>query len=399
MQAYEERFLTALSCSLRGEHGAEPVEAQELRSLTRLSLGQAVLPLVAEGLCGESVRSDEERGIRNIARSQTVAQASRTGEFLLLYDELGKRGLHPAVLKGIVCRSLYPQPEQRASTDEDLLILPEEFARYHEALLSCGLQLVDPHAQLSGADEVSYRDDDRGLYLELHMQPFPPDSSAYGDCNRLFIGALERTTELLIYGVSVRTLGETDHLLYLLCHAYKHLLHGGVGIRQICDILMFSRRFGKAIDWGQIRGACDQLHISLLIAAVFRIGERHLGFSVPEAFADLDPDEGPLLEDCLSGGLYGANDPDRLHSSTLTLEAVAARKHGRRRRGALHSVFLSAGSLSGRYPYLRERPWLLPLAWTQRIWSYLFLGKSNPGKTIQIGRERIALLKQYQILP
>lgn len=401
MREFEERFLTLLSSALHGERAllTEPFSSPELRKLTRLAMGQAVLPLVAESLYGDASITDVEGGLCKTARTLTIAQAARTAEFLLLYGELGKRGLHPAVLKGVVCRSLYPQPEQRASTDEDLLISPEEFPQYHEALLSCGLELVDPYAPLSGEDEVAYRDDSRGLYLEVHMRLFPLDSSAYGDCNRLFDGALSRTTDVLVYGTSIRTLSETDHLLYLLCHAYKHFLHGGVGVRQLCDIVLFADHCGAKIEWNRIRKACEQIHISLFAAAIFRVGERHLGFFVPEAFHDLDPDELPLLEDCLSGGLYGANDPDRLHSSTITLEAVAAQKHGHRRLGAIHSVFLPAASLSGRYPYLQKRPWLLPAAWAQRVWTYVTREKANPWKSIQIGKERIALLKQYQILP
>lgn len=403
MESAEVLFLDALRCALHRQTVSwDPLPEPDVqRKLIRLAREQMVLPLLVQATshCPVFGETSPLSRARRAARTLTVAQAARTAEFLLLYDELGKRGLHPAVLKGIVCRSLYPHPEQRASTDEDLLISPEEFPQYHEALLACGLELVDPRTPLLGVDEVSYRDDSRGLYLEVHMRPFPSDSSAYGDCGRLFDGALTRTTELPIYGVSVRTLGETDHLLYLLCHAYKHLLHGGVGVRQLCDIALFAVRFGAVVDWARIREACEQIHIALFATAVFRIGERHFGFPVPEAFRDLDPDELPLLEDCLSGGLYGAVDSDRLHSSTLTLEAVAAQKHGRRRLGAIHSVFLPAASLSGRYPYLQKRPWLLPVAWAQRIWGYVSREKPNPGKSIRIGKERIALLKQYQILP
>ena len=115
------------------------------------------------------------------------------------------------------------------------------------------------------------------------------------------------------------------------------------------------------------------------------------------AFADLSPEEEPLLHDCLTGGLYGADDPDRLHSSNLTLEAVSAERQGRRSKGAMRALFLPAESLAGRFPYLYKRPWLLPVAWTQRIWGYL-REKRAPSKTLQIGQERIKLLRRYRLL-
>jgi hypothetical protein len=316
---------------------------------------------------------------------------------LLLLRELDAHGLRPAVLKGAVCRSLYPEPEQRASSDEDLLIPQEEFPAYHEALLANGLRLLDPAAPTDGADEVTYVDPERDLYLELHMRLFPSNSGAYGDFNRLFADVLSRTVEMELYGTRICTLAPTDHLLFLLCHAYKHILHGGVGIRQLCDICLFAREYAGEIEWTQVRRACAELRIETLAAAFFRAGERHLDIPAPSAFADLTLDEEPLVHDCLTGGLYGADDPDRLHSSTLTLEAVAAGKQGRKQRGLVKALFPSANTLAGRFSYLRKRPWLLPAAWTQRFVGYL-REKSAPSRSLQIGQERIELLRQYGLL-
>ena len=39
--------------------------------------------------------------------------------------------------------ALYPEPEQRPSSDEDLLIDPKELARWHRELLACGLSDKD----------------------------------------------------------------------------------------------------------------------------------------------------------------------------------------------------------------------------------------------------------------
>lgn len=402
MEQFEERFLTALSCAVRSRNvlPTEPAPPGVHAQMIKLAMDQGVLPLTVQA---ESVAPDAEREQREIwprryARAETIRQASRTAEFLLLYQTLAAQDLHPAVMKGIVCRSLYPQPEQRPSVDEDLLVAQEELPRYHEALLAYGLEPVNPDVCLDTADEVAYCDTRRDLHLELHIRLFDSDASAYADCNRFFSGVLSRTEELPIYDVPIRTLAPTDHLLFLLCHAYKHVLHGGVGVRQICDIALFTERFEKQIDWERIRCACEDLRLELFAAALFRIGESQFGVPIPDSFATLQVDELPLLEDCLTGGLYGASDRDRQHSSTLTLEAVAANREERKSRGMLYSLFLPANNLEGRYHYLRRHRWLLPLAWVQRGWGYLWKEKSDPGKTLQIGERRIALLKQYRII-
>jgi hypothetical protein len=323
-----------------------------------------------------------------------VYQARRTADFLLLYEELQRRGLEPTMIKGIVLRSLYPQPEQRASADEDLLVSDAEYPAVHRALIDLGFTAVNPEA----TDEVTYLSDSRGLYLEVHRQLLPP-SEAYGDCNAYFEGVLDRTVTVTVQEVTLRTLAPTDHLLFLICHAYKHFLHGGVGIRQICDMGLFVRRYRDELDQARILSVCRELRIDQLAAALFAIGQRYLGLDGPAVFGGYDVDLDPLLEDVLSGGIYGMSDLDRAHASTLTLDAVAAQRTGRRRGGALRSVFLPAGDLAGRYPYLRARPWLLPVAWTQRVWDYVFRQKHvHPTQSVRIGNRRIALFRRYGVI-
>lgn len=396
-------FLDALRCAVRGETllCSEKPEQQVLRRLFRLAEEHSLLPLVYQGICSDLTLKEHPlvSAYARKARMLSRHQAARTGEFLLVLEQLAARGLHPAVLKGAVCRSLYPQPELRPSTDEDLFILREDYSRYQEALLACGLQVRTPDHSIDEDYEIAYVDPHRDLYLELHYSLFYSEDQAVGDCGRLFDGALSRTVPICIYGQTVYTLAPADHLLYLLCHAYKHLLFGGVGLRQICDICLFAERYGEEIDWSRVRAGCDELGILTLASAFFRIGERHLSIPMPVAFSDLDVDELPLLEDCLSGGVYGVVDPDRQHSSRFTLEAVAAGKKGRSGRGIWKSLFPGKAYLKSNYPYARQHPVLIPVAWVQRLWKYLRRGNRNAARSLSIGRERVELLRQYKIIP
>lgn len=401
LPAVESLFLEALRYGIAGAPvpWTEPPELSAQKALAHLARAQVVQPLIVEALSACPAMSDSPvlDVMKRETRALVLRQARRTAEFLLLLRQLDSRGLRPVILKGAICRDLYPQPEQRPSTDEDLLIDPEELPTWDRALLDCGLQRLDPDVSLEGADELAYVDPERELYLELHMQPIVSLSRACTDCNLALEGALARRVQLHLYGETLDTLHPTDHLLYLLCHAYKHLLYGGVGIRQLCDICLFARRYAGELDWAALRSACESLKIQTLSAAFFRFGERRLAIPGPEAFADLAPDEEPLVRDCLTGGLYGANDPDRVHSNALTLDAADADRQGRRRRGLARALFPGVQTMSARYPYLQKRPWLLPAAWVQRLGRYL-AEKGAPGETLRIGEERVALLRQYGVV-
>lgn len=404
MTPVRETLLAALRCAAEGR-ALEPdpaLSGQQWAELLCLAREQEILPLVYEAVYRCRSLSALDRDARLAYRDQAVQLAARQvvqeNEFLTLLLHAQARGLRPTVLKGAVVRDLYPRPMLRPSVDEDLLIPPGEAPAYHEFLLREGLFSDDPQSDAASDPELSYHRENSPTYIELHMSPFPP-SEAYGDCNAPFAGALDRTVEVPIQDVTVRTLAPTDHLLFLICHAYKHFLHSGVGIRQICDMGLFVRRYRGELDEERILSVCRELRIDQLAAALFAIGQRYLGLDGPAVFDGYDVDLDPLLEDVLSDGIYGMSDLDRAHASTLTLDAVAAQRTGRRRGGALRSVFLPASALAGRYAYLRKRPWLLPAAWGQRIWDYVFRQKHvSPGQSVRIGNRRIALFRRYGVI-
>ena len=385
-----------MRASLHGET-VELSAGLDLQKIFHLANQHHVLPMVVDVAWRSGVQEVLLRPVQSMAVSLVMLQTRRTAAFLTLYRSLAEEGLYPLILKGLVCRLLYPEPDQRPSVDEDLLIEPEMLPVVHEALLRYGMHCDcdEPSAKLH---EITYSGTD--LSIELHMSPFPADSSAYGDLNALFSDAPARAVTIEAEGVAIKTFGYADHLLYLICHACKHFLHSGVGIRQVCDIAVFSKRFRKEIDWQEVRVRCEQVHIERFSAAVFAIASRHLGFDMPEVFADLRIDERAMLQDMLSGGVYGAADENRQHSATITLDAVAAHKKGRKRTGFMTSVFLPYDSMKAKYTYLQKHAWLLPAAWMQRVGHYLLhRGKNaNPVQSLRIGNERVELLREYGII-
>ena len=364
-----------------------------------------VLPLIfeaAHGLPGVNLPPALKRQVMQQVISQTV----RTSEFLDLNRNLRAAGVTPLVVKGIVCRNLYRKPDHRSSSDEDVLIPAEQFALCHRIFEEQGLY-TDAREDAAEAYEVPYRKTGSMLYIELHKSLFPPESEAYGDLNRFFENVFTGAVAEVIQDQEVWTLDYTDHLFYLICHAFKHFLHSGFGIRQVCDIILFANRYGSAIDWLRVLDNCRQIRAEKFAAAMFAIGEAYLVFdpalaAYPRQWRDIQVDGQPMLEDLLSGGLYGAADRNRKHSSSITLDAVAAQKQGRQKRSAvLLSAFPSARQLQGRYPYLKQQPYLLPVAWGSRLVEYgkeIRQKRTQTAQTLKIANRRIELLKTYGIL-
>lgn len=395
-------FLQAVSAALKNEKVVWDIKIsrEEWEEIMKMAEAHRMLPMVYQAVydCPAAKRADTElmHDYRLYSMQMVMLQTQKSAEFAPLLTALRTAGVHPLVVKGITCRQLYPNPDHRMSSDEDILIPPEKFAVCHQVMTRFGLSTEDPSGE---AYELPYTRPGSALYIEIHRSLFPPDSEAYGDLNRYFKEARGRAVEQN----GVPTLHPTDHMLYLLMHAFKHFLHSGFGLRQVCDLILFANRYGSEIDWMYVLDICRQIRAEQFAAGLFRIGWKYLNFSLEESRYPLQwqaiyVDETLLLEDILQAGVYGSSDEDRHHSSTITLNAVSAQKLGRANTGSLlKTVFPSAKELEGRYPYLKTKPLLLPIAWTERLVKY-GRSKNDAGKSIRIGNERIELMKKYGIL-
>ena len=411
-------FLQILKAALQGEKltSMSNLPMDEWAQIMRLAQTHHVLPLVFEAVHAlPEIQSAPFFGaLRNQIRVQVLTQTQKTLDFQLLYQRFAAAGLQPLVVKGLVCRDLYPFPDHRISSDEDLLIMPDQTSAYHEILTQYGLSTSE--VDISATYEIPYRKVGGPLYIELHRYLFPPESEAYGDLNRFFDSAFDRSVEETIQGFSVRTMSPTDHLFYLICHSFKHFLHSGFGVRQVCDIILYANAYGSRIDWALVLENCRAIRADRFAAALFAIGEKYLVFDpalacFPAEWRELATEErlrlaageSALLLDLLAAGVYGDADMSRKHSSNITLDAVSAHKGGRRSGNALLlSLFPSAKKIEGRFPCLKKHPYLLPVAWLQRMLRYRKESRSdatnNAAESLKIGGQRVDMLREYGII-
>lgn len=414
MDKINKMFLEALKASLCNQKCDWDFEIQQEECVYLFQLAEIhhVLPMIYDAVysCPAFRKIDISflAPFKGKTIQQVTLQTMMTGEFLQLYQYLCKSGIKPVVVKGIICRDLYPNPDYRISSDEDLLIPPESFDLCYQKLIEYGMVVADPNIDIRQAYEVPFGKTGSPVYIELHKHLFPPDSEAYGEFNSFFEGAHEKAIEITVQGIPVYTMEYTSHFFYLICHAFKHFLHSGFGIRQACDIVLFANKYGKDIDWIRVLEQSKAIHAEQFVAALMQIGAKYLIFSpekacYPDEWKSIDVDEKPLLEDLLSSGIYGDANISRRHSSNITLSAMSAEKKGKQSKGSiLRTIFPPLERLKGRYPYLIKYPYLLPIAWMNRIWKYKKeMNKAvneDAARAIQIGNERVELMKKYGII-
>lgn len=393
----ETQFLHIVKAAISG--GDLPAEKVDWPAIFTLANQQKLLPILFEA-ARKTPAAAENATLFAVTKQQVIGQVlhqtMRASEFADLYRKLRAAGLHPVVVKGQLCSRLYPLKDHRISADDDLYIPDAEFMACHEQLLANGLTTDTPADELASADEVSYTKEGSPLYIELHRHLFDSAEDAHDELNHFFADLKPVEIDGFL------AMPPHEHLLYLILHAYKHFVRSGIGLRQFCDIGLWAWEYHDEIDWQHLYDQCASVHAATFAAAAFRIARDYLGidFDLPMPW-DASIDVEPLLHDTLCGGVYGSNDLTRLHSSTVTLNAVKASRTGEK-SSVLRTVFPKREYLERRYPYLKKRPYLLPVAWVQRIAHYASEKQSGADSSasgsIKLGKERIELMKRYGIM-
>lgn len=400
MTAAERQLIGCLRAFCRGEPALLVPDVQP-EELYRLAAVQKLMPVVYETLSGTPEAFGDARLRWKQETLLSVAlQSRRTEAALRLCMALNEADVPYALLKGLICRSLYPHPDHRASADEDLFILPEHRERCEAVLLAQGLTCGD-----SGEVESKWSDAASGLAIELHMRLFSNDYAAERRMNAYFSGAAARCEFETISGVPVRTFAPQDHFLLLVCHALKHFHYSGFGLRTLSDMGLFATRYGARFDWSEIRNMLEDVGGMVFCNHVLHICQTQFVYDPVAAgyLPEITGSDEALLADVLDAGIYGQSTMSRMHSANIVLQNLKTDGQGSGRGGVLHALFPPRAALTSRYPVLKRTPALLPAVWLARIGTYgadLLRGKlsrTSASESIALGKRRTELMKQYGI--
>ena len=329
---------------------------------------------------------------------QAASQLAKTQRLLRLTGALEVAGVRYAVVKGALCREMYTRPELRPSGDEDILIAPEDFSKCSAVLIQDGME----HTDEEDGPVTHWLDRQTGLHVELHTELFSSKLASDHLLNSCFSQQLNHTVSMPVSGGTVCTFQPTYHFLFLVCHAIKHFIAGGFGIRTLCDIVTYAEQHQEAIDQDAVYVWLEKANGRVFLDQVLSIGQEFLSMN-PKGWAMSAPaHSAEMLEDILDAGIYGQSTMSRRHSGALVLRAA---EEGQTRPSVIRAAFPPKEQLVGRYPILEKRPALLPVMWIRRLGAYgLELIKSQKSDNslrdnLALGKQRTEMMIRYGIIP
>lgn len=401
-------FLSLLKSSLKNEkYDGEKIDFEDLVYIYKMSEIHHVVPMIYNAAYNEDFFKECDANFQAMFKSSAFryifSQIQRTNHFLEVYKKLCEKNIKILVFKGIIFRNMYNNPDDRISSDEDILIKKEDYEKVKEFFLSEGFEFIDK------GEECAYFSKSTGLCIEVSASLFSHESKAYGHLNKLFEDVFEKSIKINIDKIDILTLSHEQHLIYIVFHNMKHFLTGGFGIRQVADFSKYIETYGEYINWEKFWLDLKDLNYDTFALNLIEISLKYLGFNddkitYPDNITSFDElknsqkyyiNSESLINDILDAGVFGASTMDRKHTALMTLDAVEDKKKSNR----LKAVFPNVNYLKDNYTYLQKYPILLPVAWGQRILSYLKKNKTSSYiNTMELGKQRIELLKEYKII-
>ena len=131
------------------------------------------------------------------------------------------------------------------------------------------------------------------------------------------------------------------------------------------DLLQYEQTYKERICFAEIEEFIKTIHADAFLRDIRWIGSRYFSLPAEEDLQACCPQE--LLDDITDTHIFGALEKASRYTSNISLAASSADTKNWKLQGLLRGAFPRRVLLVDKYPYLEERPWLLPAVWVLRF--------------------------------
>lgn len=381
MNTTEKQFIDLLSNSIRNEVCKKKYDNVDWNELMNLSRKHKIEGLIYSALNKsrllENIDEDKVNELKKEVFFTGVTQISNMSKLEIVFNEFSKENVPVIVLKGLVVREYYPQPEQRSMSDADIFVKAKDLNKSKKILIDLGYTEVDAEA----SHHIKYIKSGYPM-IELHWHVMKQDG--FSDELDLFEDDIwDRTIEVKVKGAKVLSLGYEDLALHLCMHMAAHLAASGFGVRQIADLVLLVEKKGHLIDWTLFINKAEEFGFKKFIIIMFKICNILFSMDIPKEMAVYKIDDEEMFESLIStifdGGVYGKKDMASNFANQVAFNYKG--KDSNATIGAIRRyfrfIFPSIETMSDKYSYARKIRILTPIAWIHHLFSGIFRKEYN----------------------
>ena len=297
---------------------------------------------------------------------------------LQLLAEMNAAGIPALLIKGYAVADCYAAPDCRMSGDTDLLIEPKNEKRACAFMKANGFAVE--RRWTNGHHDVC-RHPQLGC-VELHVMLYDEivKDVWFGRMDgREFVS--ESAIEVATQDGSYRTLGYTDHMIFLMLHLIKHFIMTGMSLRMMLDVALFFSHHAERIDSARFWKTMESLKYGTIAQSILWAMVCYCGIdqtSLPGLCGDCPESVEMILDDLESGGWLGKIDEKAREEGWYEYNRQLLMQNRSKAQyllfmlhwkiGAyLKALFPSRKTLAIRYPCVQKSALLIPLVWLHRL--------------------------------
>lgn len=393
----QKALLTLLAQALWGK-GGTLVEA-DWEQVEKLAKDQGVLSMLYQGsMKYKDIIPAERIQIWRGAMYATVFQNDHMNQAQSeILGWLSEKGIRAVTLKGASVARYYNPSDMRCLGDIDLLIDQSDLDRAAELLKAHGYRQNEHDHDF----HVSFVRDD--VTLELHYKAtVVPNGKGGQAAGKIMDQFLDEATMVSMNDIHFPALSEKHQALMLLMHKERHMLEGGIGLRQLCDwaaFLSVQENSSVMDDFIHMFKECGLLTFA---EAVTNACVRYLGLQ-DESAVWCRPSENSLvdalMEDVFRSGNMGQAD-QRGESELFVGREMLNSKN----QTVVRNLILNLNKLAyGHFSITRRYKWLLPAFWLYLPMRYFLRSlfgvrkKKSVFRTLKQSQKRFELYRRLHL--
>lgn len=368
----------------------------------------SVTSLIYSSINKSNIINSLEKDRLNLLKEQifysNINQVKHIKQTVVILKELRMRNIDAIVLKGLVVRSLYPNPDLRTMSDADIIVHREDLSKLTEVLLSMNY-VKTKHEDEHGAHIVFNK---LNSCIEVHWTLLNED---FFKGDKLFEQNLwNNTMKIEIGDTEALSLSWEDLAVHLCIHMASHFSHKGFGVRQLCDLVLVVEKKYDEINWVSFNEKIRACKIEKFTAAIFNVCRKLFNMNIPQELSSIyKVDEKTLnllIDDIFESGVFGNKNINNMFGRELAFDKGMENGSNRIRVMGrfIRLLFPPISEMNNKYNYAKRYKILAPVAWIHHLFEGIFNKNYNMKNkivmlfsTVAISNSRSKLLKKLEL--
>ena len=377
MNNAQKQFVDILSAGIRGKLADKVYDNVEWDEVIDLADKHKVDGIIYLALRKSKLISNigEEKIslLKQKAAITGITQSRHISGLSTVLNKINERNIPVIVLKGLVVREFYPQPDQRSMNDADILVHEGDVEKVKQLLIDMGYVYLEDHKASHHIALVHHK----YPFIELHWNLFKRDgfSNELEHYERLI---WRRAIKVNVGEAEVLSLSYEDLALHLCMHMAAHLVATGFGVRQLCDFVLLVEHKGDEIDWNSFIMKARMYGFEKFGKIIFLLCNKLFNMEVPKEInikvVNNKKYVSALLNEIFEAGVHGKKEMANQFATQVAFNFEE--KDSNATLGAINRyfrfIFPKIDDMSDKYSYAKKVKILAPIAWIHHLFAGVF---------------------------